>query len=73
MSVSKMTFIYCDGGDECPRSECYAYSDASHFPAWKQREFYSSDDWLFKGGKDYCPDCVKRLALSPDAGGERVE
>ncbi len=61
MSAAKQTFIYCDGGKECPEDGCYAHSDASNMTAAQQRVDYVLDGWLNKGSKDYCPACAKRL------------
>ncbi len=61
MSVSKMTLIYCDGGEECPNGGCYCDSDASHETAAVQRASFPNNGWLHRGGKDYCAACAKRL------------
>lgn len=70
MSAHKMTLVWCDGGDECPQETPYADSDASSQTAARQRETYHLDGWRFVNGKDYCPDCNKRLfgTAKGDAG-----
>lgn len=63
MSVAKETLIFCDGGEalECPMDGCYSDGDTRHNNAAHIRAGYKGDGWRFIKGKDYCPDCVKRL------------
>jgi len=62
VSVGKMTFIYCDGLPDCNwRGNCYGEADCSTSNAKQQRSRYVADGWIYKGGKDYCPDCTKAL------------
>lgn len=63
MSAHRMTLLYCDAKN-CEADVMYAYgmdSDEALKTAAQQREKYSIDGWLFKKGKDYCPDCAKAL------------
>lgn len=69
MSAVKETLIFCDGADggvlandfTCPMDGPYAPGDARSRSAKEQRAGYGLDGWVFRGGKDYCPDCAKRL------------
>jgi hypothetical protein len=65
MSAYKETLIFCDGdgflGKECPMDAPYGDGDGRGRTAAAQREGYVLDGWLFRGGKDYCPACAKRL------------
>lgn len=64
MSAVKQTYIYCDGGPECPRQddEQPAYTvDFSLGNAAAQRAGFKHSGWLYRNGKDYCQACAKRL------------
>lgn len=67
MSVSKQTFIYCDGGEPCPQydEDQVPYTvDGATETAADQRATFPTNGWLYRGGKDYCPACVERLFKS---------
>lgn len=64
MSAVKQTYIYCDGGTECPRQDedQPAYTvDFTDGNAAQQRSRFADSGWIYRRGKDYCPACAKRL------------
>ena len=56
MSVITETFIICDGG--CGNS--YGV-DNRLLAGWEHRKKYWQDGWMFRNGKDWCPECRKRF------------
>ena len=75
MSWSRITYVYCDGGEECQfPGEPYTADAGPDETAAIQRATYNKNGWLFKGGKDYCEGCADRLFPSrrskPQSGSE---
>ena len=68
MSAIKETLIFCDGNGggilandfSCPNTDAYGGGDARQQSARQQRMGYGADGWVFRAGKDYCPECKKR-------------
>ena len=63
MSFSRITYLYCDGGEECGfNGEPY---QNGHGPdnVTLQRTDARTDGWrtCLPGGRDLCPDCAKEL------------
>lgn len=65
MTATIETIIGCDGGDGCPYDGSYADGDCRDESAKEQRRAYWMDGWVYRNGKDYCPDCAKRLGFRP--------
>ncbi|MFA5921220.1 MAG: hypothetical protein WC856_07995 [Methylococcaceae bacterium] len=65
MSITIETIIGCDGGKDCPTGGCYLDGNMRSDTAKAQRSSYGNDvsSWVFHEGKDYCPDCAKRLGI----------
>jgi hypothetical protein len=69
MSAVKETLIFCDGSEggvlgndfTCPLDGPYGSGDTRSRSAKSQRASYGIDGWVYRNGKDYCPDCAKRL------------
>lgn len=72
MSAHIDTMIFCDGANggmlkndfSCPMDGPYAEGDARTKTAAQQRATYKLDGWVYRNGKDYCPDCAKRLGYA---------
>lgn len=60
MSIAKQTFLYCDGGYECPMNGECLYS-GSMDSATEQRKRASREGWVRRDGFDLCPECARRL------------
>lgn len=63
MSWSRMFFLYCDGGLECP-VEGFCYGEGLVDPRLNVSELRQNarlDGWIRRGANDYCPDCAKRI------------
>lgn len=65
MTATIETIIGCDGGVECPFDGSYADGDARDQSAKEQRSKYWMEGWVYRNGKDYCPDCAERLGFRP--------
>ncbi len=65
MSARSIVYLYCDGGDECPRMDegnIPFSSDATPGEtAAMQRKYAKREGWIYRNGKDYCAECVSRL------------
>lgn len=62
MSAVVNTYISCDGGVECPYGSLYGV-DTPESSAKQHRAKFAAAGWVYRGGKDYCPDCAFRLGL----------
>ena len=56
MGVQKLLLVFCD---ICGTT--YADGDAKTMPASTQRTEYTAYGWIFRNGKDYCPDCAELI------------
>lgn len=64
MSAIIETLIMCDGGPEtCPQSGAFCWGDMRDKTAKEQRAAAKSEGWIFRNGKDFCPECAVRLGL----------
>lgn len=68
MSSIKLTYLYCDGGDECPRrdgqQEPFKVDPVPDEDATLQRAQAKLSGWQQKGRKDYCPVCAESLQVT---------
>ena len=66
MSAIRITFLYCDGGEECPREESgsvpFKIDPHPGDSAADQRAEAKGYGWTREGKKDYCPSCAQRIA-----------
>jgi hypothetical protein len=60
MSTVRQTLLYCDGLD-CPRGGDAFTEGNGTFNAKEQRKFAERQGWVFRCGKDYCPECAPAL------------
>ncbi len=66
MSIVVETYLFCDGGAECPRDA------AANADGLKQgvtateirRQAEEHEGWVRHGRRDFCTDCAKRLGYS---------
>lgn len=56
MGVQKLLLVFCD---ICGTT--YADGGAKTIPVSMQRTEYTADGWIFRNGKDYCPDCEELI------------
>jgi hypothetical protein len=76
MSAYKLTYLYCDGGNECPRgdgtsAEPFVIDPLPEETAASQREHAKAAGWIRRNGKDYCSLCADRMR-SVDNGTSNV-
>lgn len=62
MSAVTETLIFCDGGPKCKSDgDPWANGECRSDTAKLQRHRYQVDGWQYINGKDFCPDCIRRM------------
>jgi hypothetical protein len=68
MSIVTETYLYCDGGsEECPLDSAGNVDSAKqNLTATQLRQMQATEGWVYRGRKDYCQACAKRLGYSTE-------
>jgi len=62
MSIVTETYLYCDGAKECPLdSAANVDTEKQNITATQLRAIQAANGWVYRGKKDYCEACAKRL------------
>jgi hypothetical protein len=54
--------IFCDG--------CGTPIGLNHLPAYLQRAIVSKVGWIYKNGRDFCPECKSNQTFKKEDKGE---
>lgn len=66
MSAIRLTYLYCDGGKDCPRrdgeQEPFKIDPLPYESGHVQRQQAKQAGWVQRGSKDFCPSCAAASA-----------